>query len=146
MYPSDDERSIGTKPINPFDLWTGRNMRLKVKIVKTGEEEYPNYDDSVLDSSTPLANGDDKELEKIWKQQYSLREFVDPSKFKSYEELQARFNEVWNDEGEEVPFTPTKNSSPKITSSTTKQTKLAVEEIDDSESPLDYFKKLNAEN
>ena len=145
MYPSDDERSIGTQPINPFDFWTGRNLRIKVKLVKTGEEEYPNYDDSVLDSSTPLMNGDDKELEKIWKQQHSLREFTDPTRFKSFEELQARFREVWDDENgpDEAPFAPTKNiSAPSRAPS--KPSKPSFENTDDGESSLDYFKKLNA--
>ena len=150
MYPSEDERSIGTKPINPFDLWTGRNIRLKVKLVKTGEEEYPNYDDTVLDSSSALMNGDDKELEKVWKQQYSLKEFVDPTKFKSFEELQARFREVWNDESgpdETTSFTANKNPQPPQSkfNKGSPSSKAPFEATDDGESSLDYFKKLNAE-
>ena len=76
-------------PVNPFDLWTGANFRLKIRTV----EGYRNYDQSAFAPSSPLSD-DDAELEKIWKAEHSLKEFLDPKNFKSYEELKRKLEEV----------------------------------------------------
>ena len=77
------------EPINPFDFWKGANFKLKIRQV----EGYRNYDKSEFEKPAPLSEDDD-EMEKIWKKQYSLSEFVAPEKFKSYDELKARLNDV----------------------------------------------------
>lgn len=76
-------------PINPFDLDAGANFKLRIRQV----EGYRNYDKSEFDSSTPLSD-DDAELERIWKNTRSLAAFLDPSNFKSYDELKAKMNAV----------------------------------------------------
>ena len=88
----------GDSPMNPFDLWSGANFKIRIRTV----DGYPNYDQSLFDASKPL-NSDDGELEKIWKREYSLQEFLDPKNFKSAEELQRRLDEVLGGE-EKVPF------------------------------------------
>jgi hypothetical protein len=75
--------------VNPFDLWSGANFKLKIRQV----EGYRNYDKSEFDKAGPLFD-DDKKLEAVWKQEYSLQEFLAPSNFKSYEELEARLSKV----------------------------------------------------
>lgn len=83
-------------PVDPFDLWTGANFKIKVKTVKESNgTTYPNYDDSVFDAPGALFD-DDAQLEELWKQCYSLQELVAPEQFHSYEELQRRFNRVVN--------------------------------------------------
>ena len=79
----------GDKPVNPFDFWKGANFKLRIRTV----DGYPNYDQSIFEGSAAL-NDDDEELEKIWKKQYSLKEFVDPKNFKSYDELKKKLDEV----------------------------------------------------
>jgi hypothetical protein len=74
---------------NPFDFWNGCNFKLKIRTV----EGYRNYDKSEFDSPSPVSS-DDGEIEKIWKQQHSLQEFLDPKNFKSYAELKARLDVV----------------------------------------------------
>ena len=69
---------------NPFDLWEGANLKLKIRKV----DGWPNYDRSEFDAQGPLF-GEDSELEGVWKQQYKLEEFLSPEKFKTYEELQV---------------------------------------------------------
>lgn len=76
--------------VDPFCFFGGANFRLKVKNV----EGYPNYDSSVFDSPAPLFGGDEKKIQKVWDSEYSLKEFLDPNRFKSYEELKKRFEEV----------------------------------------------------
>jgi hypothetical protein len=80
----------GEEPINPFDFWKGRNFKLKVRTIG----DFPNYDASEFASPSALFEGDDAKLEKLWKQQYKLNEFVAPAEFKSYEELQTKFSQV----------------------------------------------------
>lgn len=83
-------------PVDPFDLWSGANFKIKVKTVKESNgTAYPNYDDSVFDAPGALFDND-AQLEELWKQCYSLQELVAPEQFHSYEELQRRFNRVVN--------------------------------------------------
>jgi hypothetical protein len=82
------------KPMNPFDLWNGANFKIKIRQV----EGYRNYDLSAFDNPAALSD-DDAKLEKIWKGEYSLKEFTDPKNFKSYDELKTKLNMVLGIEG-----------------------------------------------
>jgi hypothetical protein len=75
------------KPVNPFDLWTGANFKLKIRKL----EGYPNYDKSEFDSAGPLSEDDD-ELEAIYKKEHSLQALLDRKNFKTYDELKARLD------------------------------------------------------
>lgn len=75
--------------MNPFDLWNGANFKIKIRNV----EGYRNYDLSSFDAPSALSS-DDAQLEKIWKSEYSLKEFTDPKNFKSYDELKRKMEEV----------------------------------------------------
>jgi hypothetical protein len=79
----------GDKPVNPFDLWTGAPLKLRIRTV----DGYPNYDQSVWGNAGPLSD-DDKKLEDIWKAEHSLAEFTDPKNFKSYDALKAKLLDV----------------------------------------------------
>jgi hypothetical protein len=85
MQPEFEDES----PINPFDLWEGANFKLKI----TNVAGYWNYDKSEFAAPAALA-ADDDTLENIWRQAHSLQEFVAPSNFKTYEELEERLNLV----------------------------------------------------
>ena len=76
-------------PINPFDFWQGANFKLKIRKV----DGYWNYDKSEFDAVAPLLEDDDA-LEALWKKEYSLEDFVKPTEFKSYEDLERRLNQV----------------------------------------------------
>jgi hypothetical protein len=130
--------------MNPFDLWAGANFKLKIRQV----EGYRNYDRSEFDKPSALSN-DDAELERIWKSEFSLKAFLDPSNFKSYEELSEKLNKVltgdtaakktyekakeegesWTEEKSEPQFktAPAKSEAPLD---------------DDGDDPLQYFQKL----
>jgi hypothetical protein len=85
MQPEFEDES----PIDPFDFWQGANFKLKAKNVAG----YRNYDSSEFASQSALLDDDDT-LEKIWKQQYSLAEFLSPSEYKTYDELKTRLHSV----------------------------------------------------
>jgi len=73
-------------PINPFDFWTGANFKLKL-VKKDG---YWNYDKSEFASPSALLDGDDDELERIYKSLNNLNDFTDAKEFKSYDDLKKR--------------------------------------------------------
>ncbi len=78
------------KPINPFDFWEGANFKLKIRKV----DGFWNYDKSEFEKPSAVIDGDDKKLEELWHQQYSLAEFTETTNFKSYSELKERFDRV----------------------------------------------------
>jgi len=78
------------KAVNPFSFWEGANFKLKIRKV----EGYRNYDKSEFDNPSPLFDGDDDKIEKVWKSEYSLKEFLDPKHFKSYDELKSKLDRV----------------------------------------------------
>ena len=112
-------------PLNPFDLWEGANFKIKMRQV----DGFPNYDKSEFTDKCPLA-GDEKKLEEVWKQQYSLNEIVEEKNFKNYAELEARFNTVIAYEGKEFADTIEESTDDAVATG---------EKTDDT---LDYFKKL----
>ena len=90
MQPEFQDES----PVNPFDFWKGANFKLKVRKVSG----FVNYDKSEFDTPAPVMDGDDEQLEKIWNQQYSLTEIVDPKNFKTYDELNQKMHRVVGDD------------------------------------------------
>jgi len=77
-------------PLDPFNLWKGANFKVKIRKV----DGYWNYDKSEFAAPETLGGFDDDQLEKIWKQSYSLAEFESAKNFKSYEDLKKRLNIV----------------------------------------------------
>jgi hypothetical protein len=78
------------KAINPFNFWEGANFKLKIRKV----EGYRNYDKSEFENPSALFDGDDAEIEKLWKSEHSLKDFLDAKHFKSYDELKTKLDRV----------------------------------------------------
>jgi len=85
MFPEFQDET----PMDPFDFWEGANFKLKIR----NFEGYRNYDKSEFEASTEL---DEDVAKDLWENDkiYDLEEFLDPSKFKSYDDLKAKFNRV----------------------------------------------------
>lgn len=79
--------------MNPYDLWTGANFKLKARL---GDNRFRDLGKSEFESPSALLGGDDALLERLWKSEYSLKEFLDPAKFKTHEVLLKKFNSVIN--------------------------------------------------
>ena len=123
----------GETAINPFDFWEGANFKLKIRKV----EGYRNYDKSEFDVPSALSE-DDAALEKIWKQQHKLAEFVDPSNFKTYDELKTKLHRVLGLNGSSnMTSNIEEAASPAI-----KETKAPVLQTAEDDEDLEMFKKL----
>ena len=134
--------------VNPFDLWSGANFKLKIRNV----EGYRNYDKSEFEAPKPLLN-DDEELEKVWKSEHSLTDFLDPKNFKSYDELKARLMKVLDDaagssknraETEELPWKTDEEEAPKFKAAEAPKRASTDYSDDDDEESIEFFKKLAA--
>ena len=80
----------GDAAFDPFQPLEGANFRLRQK----KQAGFPNYDDSVFESPTPLLKGDEKAILQSFSSLRSLTELVSPDKFKSYEELKKKVDRV----------------------------------------------------
>jgi hypothetical protein len=96
-------------PINPFDMWAGANFKIKIRDV----EGWVNYDRSEFVSPSQMFE-DEEAMETIYSQVHPLFEFIDPEKYKSYDELKARLNVVLGNTQSEVSKAAM-NSSPSPT-------------------------------
>lgn len=78
-------------PINPMDFWQGCDFKLRIH---KNEGGYRSYDKSAFDQPSALYDGDDEKLEALWKSQHKLSEFKSPEKFKSFDDLKKKYDEV----------------------------------------------------
>lgn len=76
-------------PFNPFDMWAGANFKLKAREL----DGQRSYDKSGFDVVGPLLD-DDEALESVWRAQFSLQAEIAPEKFKSYEVLLKKRDEL----------------------------------------------------
>jgi len=130
-------------PVNPFDLWDGANFKLKIRNV----EGYRNYDKSEFADKEPVMGGDDDKLENLWKQEYSLKEFLEEKNFKSYDVLKARLDKVLGFEGEVTPRTTAEDAVVEAVSPSNYELDSGLSQVDaaiasDGDDDLDYFKNL----
>jgi hypothetical protein len=93
INPEDE----GDEPENIFDLWTGRNFKLKIK----DKGGYRNYDDSEWLTPGPVSD-DDEEIERIYLEEYPLLPEIAPDKFKSYDELKKQLDRALGKKSSEV--------------------------------------------
>ena len=125
------------KAVNPFDFWEGANFKLKIRKV----DGYWNYDKSEFEPVSRVKPTDD-EIDKIWKSQYALKPFIDPSNFKAYEELKEKLNKTLTGQRstesvEDIDLPPVSNDIPTSSNS-------SVEKVESSNGSddLSYFSKL----
>lgn len=129
------------EPVNPFDFWKGADFKLKIRKVSG----FINYDKSEFASPSSLLEGNDDALERIWNQQYPLNEFVDPSNYKSYDELKTRLNEVL---GSDIRSSMNENEKKDTIENADIENVPSTESSDsvDASDALSYFEKLASED
>jgi len=136
-------------PVNPFDLWDGANFKLKIRNV----EGYRNYDKSEFDESSKIFD-DESQIEELWNSYansdgHKLQSFIDPSKFKSYDELKAKLHRVLAlDSGNHpsVNKDPVESAPPPVEKKAEPKKQAAAVTTDGDDDAMDFFKKLAEED
>lgn len=135
----EDEQAI-----NPFDMWTGANFKLKIRKV----DGFQNYDKSEFESPSVLGGFDDDKLETIWKSEHSLKDLTADKEFKSYDDLKGRLEKVLGLNGD-VPVPRTTVDQIKEDNRQLRQNPAAKPVVDrepalatDEDDDLAYFAKL----
>jgi hypothetical protein len=129
-------------PVNVFDFWEGANFKIKIKTVGG----YWNYDSSEFTSPAAL-NSDDEEMERIWKQQYSLEAFTAADQFKSYAELETRMESVLGTSPatRQSQFDEDQDPAP-VATVTRERTETISSSNSDDDDALSYFARLAEED
>jgi hypothetical protein len=129
-------------PVNVFDFWEGANFKIKIKTVGG----YWNYDSSEFTSPAAL-NSDDEEMERIWKQQYSLEAFTASDQFKSYQELETRMESVLgaSTTTRQSQFDEEQDPAP-VATVTRERTETISSSNSDDDDALSYFARLAEED
>jgi hypothetical protein len=130
-------------PMNPFDFWKGANFKLKIR----NYEGYRNYDKSEFEAQAGLFNGDDAQIEKVWKSAHSLKEFLKEENFKTYDELKAKLDRVLGAGGAAgataKQIDDEEASAPVVRSAPAK--KVTAEDVSVDDDDMSFFEKLAAE-
>ena len=135
MQPAFEDET----PINPFNFFEGADFKLKIKQV----EGYWNYDSSEFNEASALYDGDTEKLEEVYKAMHDLKEFTDPSNFKTFDQLKTRFDEVMDVQIE--PAKAMKSEAPKPTKSAEPKSAETTESSNEEpagDDDMDYFRKL----
>lgn len=129
-------------PMNPFDFWKGADFKIKIRNV----EGYRNYDKSEFATPAPLADSDEK-IEKVWKSEYSLKDFLKADNFKSYDELKAKLDKVLGAGGAAAAsakkIDDEEAEAPVVRSAPAK--KVTAEDVTVEDEDMAFFEKLAAE-
>lgn len=133
-------------PIDVFDMDEGANFNLRI-VQKDGNT---NYDKSDFGTPSAVAGGDAKAQEKIWEKEVDLREFSNPTRYKSYDELQKKFIQTVGSsagskpagKSEDAPAAGSSRRAPTMPQEDTKESESVEAEVGEAEDPIAYFKAL----
>jgi hypothetical protein len=134
-------------PVNPYDFWEGADFKIKIRKV----EGWVNYDKSEFSSSSSLYDGDESRLTEVYDKLYSLQDFLEPSNYKTYDELSMKLNKVLGiDAGHAPVAAPVMNetAAPTQGMSTSNAEAMGTTPVDssDEDDTLSYFAKLAKES
>ena len=136
LTPEFDDK----EPVNPFDLWKGATLRLRIRQVAG----FRNYDASEFDQPSPLfKNEDDANYEWIWKEEHPLLPFLAPDQFKSYDELKTKLNRVI---GGGNQSSAVEEPVPKKALPISRKKPAAELIVEDDDPDMDFLKKLQEED
>ena len=137
---------FGEEGKNPWDLFSGLELRLKIKTVA----QFPNYDDSQFVETSLLFDGDEEKLEELLRKTYDLDKYVEEVVNVPYAELSRKFAKTIGLTVEEagdpsdsitekdIPEELKAKQAPKAEKKETEKS----ERSDDGEDLMNYFKKL----
>jgi hypothetical protein len=139
----------GDPKIDAFSLWDGADFNLKICKV----DGYWNYDKSEFSKPSEFLSGDDEQLKRVYESLHNITDFVNPEKFKSYDDLKNRLDLVLGLRGdarrrvdpdlqEEVQDDYDKFIETKSKTSPSSALGNTEDEDEDADEALNYFEKL----
>lgn len=91
INPQSTIENPNPKPCNPFDAYQGKNFKYRLR----SKDDYKKVPDkSEFEEKCSAISDNDELLDSIYNKQYALKPMIDPSEFKSYEELEKQLNKV----------------------------------------------------
>lgn len=93
LFPNDPT-DPDKESVNPFNVFDGVNLNLKLVPQPLGKNIVPNYNKSHFDYQTSPLSNDNEKIAELVNSGHSLVEFTDPSNFKTYNELAKKLVEV----------------------------------------------------
>jgi hypothetical protein len=144
------------EPMNPFNLFNGAPLKLKIKTIMVDGGSYLNYDSSEFGNSEKFLGGDEAKLRVMFNNLYPIKEFTDPANYKTEEELKVKFLTVTGEGKEEMSSMSSlesrlKNEKTADAPSSFNQRTSEVEETssqstdDDDDDDMEYFRRIAAE-
>ena len=135
-----------------IDLSSLNNKELNQELFSDGKNEFT-YTLPASNTNITfklLAHGDETKLDAVYSQVHPLKDFVEPSNYKTYDELKSKLMRVLGEDVDEGPMTlkqeiqmnePEAAPQPKVQESVTAESVT----IDDDDETMSYFAKLAAE-
>lgn len=121
-----------TDPIfDPFDAFEGADLMLNLTYVKKkiGEKEFnvAEFGNVKWANQKPLADGNEVEIERLWKAEHSIADFYDRKHFKTFEALEEKYLKVMDmsSTGTAAPASKTKSAA-ELLNEMTGETKTAA--------------------
>jgi hypothetical protein len=103
-----EPKFAGQKPLDAFDLLEGANFHIRFY----KKDGFRKYDKSGFDEVAPIAPSDKAIAKLLDGKGWSLNAEIAPDKFKSYEDLRKKFNDVLGRDDGEVDEKPLGESKP----------------------------------
>lgn len=136
--------------MNPYDLWEGANFQVRIYKDDSG---YQKFDKCSFDAPSVACGGDEATMKEAYEATFDLRKYIEPSKFKSYEELEKKFAVAYADvlpghAGLVQQAAPAKREEPSRMASkptAVAPTPDAVDDEDDGEMDMTFFTNLAAQ-
>lgn len=90
MNPTENDRKLGVQPVELYNPMAGANIMLKIK----KSAGFFNYDDTQIMSPTAEYESMESAMAEIDANTHKLQEFLEPTYFKSYDELKGKMHFV----------------------------------------------------
>jgi gp32 DNA binding protein like len=134
LKPTENDIAAGASPIDVFDLETGANFVLNIFTDKDG---YSKYEKCSFQEAKPLFE-DETKNESVYNGIYNLFEFIDPTTFKSNEQLEQNLAKVL---GKNVQTNNETTSKQEPKKETVKEENQFAEKLPPKEEPVKEEKK-----
>jgi hypothetical protein len=141
VNPTEDEIALGAEPKQVFNPIEGNSFLLKIKL---GANGIYTYEDSKFNEKVDgIYENEEEAMEDIKKNAYSLKEFLEPSFYKSYDELKECLNWFMGiEKGSETETETKTETEDTVESKPEKPKKVKTKKVEDEPKEVDLDEDL----